>query len=582
MSTATPPAPWTDVLALDDLAPGALKAVSVDGQALLLVRDAGGGVHALDARCPHEGYPLATGDLDGCTLTCSWHNWKFDVRDGSCLLGGEGVTRHPVRVSDGRIQVDPSGPDPREAVPGLLASLHEGVARHENGRAVRDGVRLLLAGVAPERLLLELARHDARHAEYGTSHGLAVAADCARVLPRLPGPRAMLAIAPVIDLVGEATVRQPAHADATPRADADEAALLDAVEREDMDAALGLLAGAFASGRTRAQVEGWLFAVAAEHFTDFGHQLIYLTKAAQLLEHGEGDDAAVIHAGLVRGFVYATREDTLPYWGRYTRRVQALRPEFARVDAGARDDATLDGRALRAAVLDGSHDEALDAVWNALTDGVSAERVARELVVAAAERLLRFDVPLDSDESVSENWLWCSHRFTFAAAARQAVERWRDPRRLLFLFQTLAFTHSGAPMDAPAARRSDLTASTPDLDAFAAALSARRTQDAVAHAAALLHTDDDAAALGRLLEDVCLEDPLVRPIAVAHALKTTWAALEERAVLADHPRRDVPVLAAVRMLASPLVERRVAELVRSSIAWVAEGRMPRKLTQGGG
>jgi len=41
----------------------------------------------------------------------------------------------------------------------------------------------------------------------------------------------------------------------------------------------------------------------------------------------------------------------------------------------------------------------------------------------------------------------------------------------------------------------------------------------------------------------------------------------------------VPVLAAVRMLASPIKERRVAELVGSSIDWVLHGKLPRKLTQ---
>ena len=30
------------------------------------------GLFAVDARCPHEGYPLAKGDVDGCTLTCIW------------------------------------------------------------------------------------------------------------------------------------------------------------------------------------------------------------------------------------------------------------------------------------------------------------------------------------------------------------------------------------------------------------------------------------------------------------------------------------------------------------------------------
>ena len=71
----------------------------------------------------------------------------------------------------------------------------------------------------------------------------------------------------------------------------------------------------------------------------------------------------------------------------------------------------------------------------------------------------------------------------------------------------------------------------------------------------------------------------MRPIVVTHAIKTTWAAFEERAALADHVDRDVPVLAAVRLLASPVVERRIHELVKRSIDWVVDGKVPRKLTQ---
>ena len=67
---------------------------------------------ALDNRCPHEGYPLAQGHVKGCLLTCAWHNWKFDVRDGRCTLGGEGVRKYPTRLEGGVVEVDFTEPDP--------------------------------------------------------------------------------------------------------------------------------------------------------------------------------------------------------------------------------------------------------------------------------------------------------------------------------------------------------------------------------------------------------------------------------------------------------------------------------------
>lgn len=40
------------------------------------------GFFALEGICPHQGGPLGRGSLEGCRVTCPWHGWQFDVRDG--------------------------------------------------------------------------------------------------------------------------------------------------------------------------------------------------------------------------------------------------------------------------------------------------------------------------------------------------------------------------------------------------------------------------------------------------------------------------------------------------------------------
>jgi nitrite reductase (NADH) small subunit len=40
------------------------------------------GFYALDGICPHQGGPLGRGLLEGCTVTCPWHGWQFDVTTG--------------------------------------------------------------------------------------------------------------------------------------------------------------------------------------------------------------------------------------------------------------------------------------------------------------------------------------------------------------------------------------------------------------------------------------------------------------------------------------------------------------------
>ena len=578
---------WHPAFPLEELEPGSIRTFKKDGLQAAVGRTLEGEVFAVDNRCPHEGYPLAQGTLKGCSLTCCWHNWKFDVRDGRCLLGGEGVRSFPTRVREGRVELDLAPPDPAVQFPAWRESLAEGLFRHDNGRAIRDGVRLLQGGYDPFELLADVASDDGRRAEYGTTHTLAVAADCARFVARRPGPDAMVAIAPVIDLCGEPNRRLPERAlpEPLPYAGEEESGRLlrEAVEAEEVERARGLLRGAFLAGVGRETVERWLLAVIADHFLDFGHQLIYLVKARDLLERVSERHARDVYDGLLVKTCLGTREDTLPYMRGYAERLAAIESELPELHAACSEATPFDADAfaqLRDAVLDGSRAEAFDAVLDALRRGVHPRAIAVALVAAAARRFFRFDVALDADPGVAENWLWVSHRFTFASAVREAAARFDGPEVVRLLFQAVMFVHSGKPMDLPPERRSRPTpvASARPEDVLAA-IAAKDTERAVGAVAALL---DDVPALEELereLEELCLSDPLVRPIVVAHAIKVTVAAFDELRALRSSPDRAWPLLAAVRFLASPVVERRVRETVGRSIRWVAEGTMPRKLTQ---
>jgi nitrite reductase/ring-hydroxylating ferredoxin subunit len=64
-----------------------------------------GRAHALANTCPHEGNPLVEGELLGPTLTCAYHNWKFDLETGACLFGNEPARVYPAEVRDGEIWI---------------------------------------------------------------------------------------------------------------------------------------------------------------------------------------------------------------------------------------------------------------------------------------------------------------------------------------------------------------------------------------------------------------------------------------------------------------------------------------------
>lgn len=52
---------------------------------LVLGRTADGKAFALRDLCPHRGIPLSYGRLDGQTVECSYHGWRFDACTGRCV-----------------------------------------------------------------------------------------------------------------------------------------------------------------------------------------------------------------------------------------------------------------------------------------------------------------------------------------------------------------------------------------------------------------------------------------------------------------------------------------------------------------
>jgi nitrite reductase/ring-hydroxylating ferredoxin subunit len=583
MSVSSQPRRWTETVDETAVPPGGLLTWKNATAQLVIGRAADGAWFALDNRCPHEGYPLAQGDLKETVLTCCWHNWKFDVRNGSCLLGGEDVRCYPVRVVGGRMQVDLTPAPPEQEQQRLRGSLAAALSDADLARAVRDSLRLLQAGTAVERILGDVALHDSLHAEYGATHVLPLAAETRHLLLGVP-PQAMARVlAPLLELAAETNRRLPRRPVPKPEAAAGHKTSLSfvrqAVENEQLEAAEAALRAASDAGAGRQAIEDCLFDICSDHFLSFGHSLIYLVKAGELLDVLPDDDAQTIHASLLVNMTRSRREDTLPYLRNYFVPVREWEAQFAdRWDSARRGTRTDLPNDVQEAVLSGKRPAAMQAVWDALGAGWTPRQVAQALVLAASQRLLRFDLRLDADVRVQEDWLYATHRLTFASAVRNAIERHDSPQALHFLFQAAAFIHSGARMDdANTARpRPDPHRSLAEIRE---AILRRDAAGALAGVAAALQSDDTSEELLHMLRQVSIDVHLVRPIFQVHAIKTMLAGIEETRALGNDPQRALPVLAAVRFLASPVHERRAAAAAHAAVEWVEHGRMIRKLTQ---
>jgi phenylpropionate dioxygenase-like ring-hydroxylating dioxygenase large terminal subunit len=97
----------------DEITP-ALFARRIADEAMVFYRTSDGSVTALADRCPHRKYPLSGGTLDGDTLQCGYHGFRFDSA-GTCVsVPGQtkvplsaNVRRYPLVEQFGQVWVFP-------------------------------------------------------------------------------------------------------------------------------------------------------------------------------------------------------------------------------------------------------------------------------------------------------------------------------------------------------------------------------------------------------------------------------------------------------------------------------------------
>ncbi|HUS43154.1 MAG TPA: Rieske 2Fe-2S domain-containing protein [Ilumatobacteraceae bacterium] len=537
---------------LDDIAVGTMKMITVDGRRVCLVRTRDG-LHAIDQACPHEGYGLTQGELDGDLVTCAWHNWKFRVTDGTCVQGEESVQSHHVTVADdGAVQVSINRPDPAERRPQLVASLRRGIERDYTGQVARDVVRLLQADANPGELIWEAVAHGAPRAEFGWGHSIASATDCLSMIDLYEGDQRALPIVQGIKGIAESERGRPVNRlpDPAPTPDATAAAFRLAIEAEQILDAQACVLAAIERGDGADDLRPWFSAVVSDHHLSYGHGAIYTQKAFELLDMIGWHRAATVLPHLVPTLVYGTREDKLPYMRPLMKALAGVDLEALARCAGAStagewsDDGT-----LGAALLGDRRTAPVDATVDAIRRGASVDHVLDVVVRAVSERMLRYDVAGEFDFADDFGWLDITHGLTSANAVRWhhrlAVEHGSgtspDLLRLVLFTAFLAQWTGRHEWHTRVGERHEVEPLGSTLGGYAAELQRQSMLDGTT--AFIVH---------------------------AHAVKTSRAAALE----AERSGSTVTLDATARFLAAPKLERFVAATVTRSIDFL-NGRTQR-------
>jgi nitrite reductase/ring-hydroxylating ferredoxin subunit len=324
---------WQKVVSEDELNKNK-RALFKEGSKQIVVFKYSHEIYALDNRCPHQGYPLYEGSLDSdrqiVNLTCHWHNWKFDLKSGKCVSGGDGVKTYPTKIENGFIWVNLAILSKEEIQKQILEGLKIAFDDRKYGRLSREIARLYFNGIDPAVSLQKAIEWSYEKLKEGMGEGYCAASDWLSLYSEESGnfENQLICLTEAVDGIAYEVFRKKADlslplsgapvilSGATRGGAKDLSFSFDAfhtaIEKENEAQAMGELLSAFNRGLLFADLEEALTGTALAHYYEGGKALIGLQKIALLVEHlGDGVLRPLLFAW-VRALCSLTREDLNP------------------------------------------------------------------------------------------------------------------------------------------------------------------------------------------------------------------------------------------------------------------------------
>lgn len=436
-----------------------------------------GRAYGIDDRCPHLGFPLHRGTVESGLVTCHWHHARFALCTGATLDPfADDARAYEVEIAGGRVLVTATA-----------APFDRAAAQRRIDEGLEQGLTLVLAkavlglladGDDPAAVLATGARFGCRYRAEGFGPGLTVLCAMANVLDRLAPEDRPLALVHGLRFVSEDTRGRaprfplpPLGHDGSP-VPGDRLAdwYRRFVDTRTGDAAERTLATAIAGKADTARLCAMMGAAATDHvFLDEGHVVDFTNKAFELVDHlspVEPGAAAVVLPTLVHQTAGAVRHEEEGAWrhphdlaglaAAATDRLGLLhdagwRPDQSESAASAASAAAFEASggvgALGWRVLGDDPAEVVEAIFEAIDDGASAEQLGRAVAFAAAVRLTRFHVQNDHGD-----WDVVHHGFTTANALHQLLVRAPSPLLVRGVFHVALKVFLDRFLNVPAAR----------------------------------------------------------------------------------------------------------------------------------
>jgi nitrite reductase/ring-hydroxylating ferredoxin subunit len=396
------------------------KLVNTRGQAIALFRHEGE-IHAVDNRCPHMGFPLTQGTVEDGILTCHWHHARFELSCGSTFDPfADDVPSFPIEVRGEEIWVDPHPEADEPAEERWSARLEDGL--EENLRLVlaKSVIGLDDAGVEYETPVEIAAEFGSQYRDEGWGSGLTILGAMANLLPALdPEDRRRALYTGTINVANDSAGHPPRFVqEPFDRCEHGPEKLdrwfRDCIEVRDRQGAERVLRTAIAEA-PKERVVSMLVGAATDHrYLATGHTMDFINKACETLDHVGWERADDLLPALVPQLTGAERSEERSSWRQPVDLAALLDESFADLDARieAGDGAGewhSDG--FDETLLSDDPHEIVDALDDAVENGVSAASLADAVARAAAVRIAQFGMGNEF-----RDWNTVHHTYTYANA----------------------------------------------------------------------------------------------------------------------------------------------------------------------
>ena len=505
----------------------------------ILLMGVKGQIFAIDNRCPHEGYPLSKGFAnDNCVLTCNWHNWKFNLKTGECLLGEDNVRNYPINIENGNIYVDINDPSIDQIKKSIYKGLKAAFKERQYGRISREITRLQFNNLNPIDAVKECILWSFDHFEYGMTHAYAACADWLTFYNSFNSSKKsnqenqIICLTEAIDHISNDSLRHPKYPYSKKEIPFNRGLLLNAIENDNVVESISIINVAIKDGMSYDDLEGTLAEAALAHYNSFGHALIYVYKAGTLANIFKDPkiDSCLLKV-VTRNIITSTREDNIPEFKCYKDSLKKLQ----NLKMGNKTSSpSLDG--IRNKKVNGALE------WTIKKAKIhNFESLFRALLLLNAKNMTTYNTDYQEayNKSIAHNvgWLDFTHGLTFSNAVHVMCKRYPSlwPRGIL---QMACFY----------GRNIYYTDSTIDENLF-------QVED---------HNKFKKHTLNKILDHGTRS-----PIFSAHYLKTSFAIFEEGDKL-NQTEREILYRPLKRFLEFPLKTKHTRRVARQTIQLISK------------